>query len=538
MKKQLQIIIINILLLLPFLNYAQAPNLGKANQFVLFTANGPISNTGISRITGDVGTNNGSSTAFGNVNGVMHDGDSVSITAAADLLIAYNFLDSRIPTFFPSSLLGNGDTLIAGVYSLAAASTLNGNLILDAQGDANALFIIQIEGPLASSSGAKVKLINNALACNVYWKVEGMVSLASNTTMRGTIIANNSAIQLSSNDTLEGRAFSTTGAITIDGVLIDKPIGCGSTLLTGPAAPTLGKAECYSIFSSSGALANVGDSYVTGDVGSNSGAVSGFDPLLITGMLHPLPDVSTAMSANDLLIAYTYTNTLAHEIELLYPAQFGNGLVLTPHTYLLAGATTFTDSLYLDAQNNADAVFVIKINGALSTSTYAKVLLLNGAKAENVYWKVEGAVNIADYSKICGTIIANNAAASSMAIGVELKGRILITSGALTTNAVRVEPTFVSANCTSTGLSNQTNIDVASVNPNPFNSQLTIQLKDVSETNKYSIVIYNSIGQEILKSNLLNASMSINTEEFKSGIYYYYIMNDNTRIQSGKLINR
>ncbi len=538
MKKQLQIIIINILLLLPFLNYAQAPNLGKANQFVLFTANGPISNTGISRITGDVGTNNGSSTAFGNVNGVMHDGDSVSITAAADLLIAYNFLDSRIPTFFPSSLLGNGDTLIAGVYSLAAASTLNGNLILDAQGDVNALFIIQIEGPLASSSGAKVKLINNALACNVYWKVEGMVSLASNTTMRGTIIANNSAIQLSSNDTLEGRAFSTTGAITIDGVLIDKPIGCGSTLLTGPAAPTLGKAECYSIFSSSGALANVGDSYVTGDVGSNSGAVSGFDPLLITGMLHPLPDVSTAMSSNDLLIAYTYTNTLAHEIELLYPAQFGNGLVLTPHTYLLAGATTFTDSLYLDAQNNADAVFVIKINGALSTSTYAKVLLLNGAKAENVYWKVEGAVNIADYSKICGTIIANNAAASSMAIGVELKGRILITSGALTTNAVRVEPTFVSANCTSTGLSNQTNIDVASVNPNPFNSQLTIQLKDVSETNKYSIVIYNSIGQEIYKSNLFNTSMSINTEEFKSGIYYYYIMNDNTRIQSGKLINR
>ena len=84
--------------------------------------------------------------------------------------------------------------------------------------------------------------------------------------------------------------------------MIDKPIGCGSVMLTGPAAPTLGKAECYSVFSSSGALSNVGDSYITGDVGSNSGAVSGFDPLLITGVLHPIPDVSTAMSANDLLI--------------------------------------------------------------------------------------------------------------------------------------------------------------------------------------------------------------------------------------------
>jgi hypothetical protein len=435
--------------ILPFISIAQVPNLGKVAAFVLFSSNGPISNTGNSFITGNVGTNNGSSTAFGNVNGVMHDGDSVSAGASTDLLIAYNALNAAIPTFFPSSLMGNGLVFVPGVYSIPSAATLNLNLILDAQGDPNAVFIIQIGGPFSSSVGSKVRLVNGALACNVFWKIEGLVSLASNTSMVGTIIANNAAIEMNVGDTLEGRALSTTGAITISGVLIDKPIGCGSVLLTGPVAPTLGKSECYSLFSANGAISNIGVSNITGDVGSNNGAVSGFDPLTITGTLHLIPNVSTSNATADLLVTYTYLNTLRHDIELLYPAQFGHNLVLTPHTYLLNAATNFTDTLYLDAQGNTDAVFVLKVNGAFSTSTYAKVILINGAKAENVYWKIEGALNINDYSEFKGTIICNNAAQSNLTAGVKLDGRILINTGAIAVNAVNIVPAAVSPNCVS-----------------------------------------------------------------------------------------
>ncbi len=134
------------LLMIPTLIFAQAPPLGTVANFVLFSTNGAVSNSGISQLTGNVGTNNGSSTAFGNVNGGMHDGDGVSAQCAADLLIAYNQLNSTVPTFFPSSSLGNGDTLIAGVYSISSATTLNLNLTLDAKGDANAVFIFQIQG--------------------------------------------------------------------------------------------------------------------------------------------------------------------------------------------------------------------------------------------------------------------------------------------------------------------------------------------------------------------------------------------------------
>src|SRR5690606_14524569 len=113
-------------------------------------------------------------------------------------------------------------------------------------------------------------------------------------------------------------------------------------------------------------------------------------------------------------------NLLSPDIELLYPAQFGNSLVLTPHTYVLKGAATLTDTIFMNAQGNNDAVFVIQINGALTTSTYANVKLINGAVAENVFWKIEGAVSINNFSTMRGTIICNNGALGALNTGVVL----------------------------------------------------------------------------------------------------------------------
>ena len=434
-NKILFILIAVILFLMPNVIFGQAPNLGTAANFVLFTTNGAVSNTGISQLTGNVGTNNGSSTAFGNVNGVMHNNNGASAQCAADLLIAYNLLNSTIPTFFPAPLLGNGATINAGVYSIAGGATLNLGLTLDAQGDPNAVFIFQIQGAFSTNAASKIHLKNGAMACNVFWKVEGLVSMASGTTMRGTVIANNAAIIMNTGDTLEGRALSTAGAITVAGVLAYTPIGCGSPYLTGPTGPALASTECYALFSANGPVTNNGVSYVTGDIGTNVGLTTGFNPLYVTGAIHPIPDGSTTACAADLLTVYNYLNILPNDIELLYPAQFGRNLVLTPHTYIMNGAATFTDTLYLNARGNANAVFVIKVNGALSTSTYSKVILINEARSKNVYWMVNGAVSINDYSVFRGTIIGNNGAIS-LNTGVTLDGRALTTNGAFNTAAI------------------------------------------------------------------------------------------------------
>jgi hypothetical protein len=446
MKKFL-IFALTAVLLFPIssLSFAQTPNLGTAADFVLFTSAGAVSNTGISQLTGNVGTNGGSSTGFGNVNGGMHDNDGVSAQCSADLLIAYNELNSTTPNFFPAPLLGNGQTLNAGVYSIAAAATLNLELTLDAQENPNAVFIFKIQGPLSTAAHSKVNLVNGALACNVFWKIEGLVDMATGTTMRGTIIANNAAINMNTGVTLEGRALSTAGAVTVDGIIAFIPSGCGSPILTGPEAPILASTECYAIFSSNGPVANAGITHVTGDVGTNVGLTTGFDPLLVKGTIHPIPDVSTAQCAADLLDVYNYLNTLPHDVELLYPAQFGRNLVLTPNTYLLNAATELTDTLYLNARGNEDAVFIIKIYGALSTSTYSRVILTNGARAKNVFWMVNGAVDINDYSIFNGTIVCNNGAID-LNTGVKLNGGAFTTSGAISTASVKV--TITSYCCT------------------------------------------------------------------------------------------
>jgi hypothetical protein len=523
-----------ILLLSSAATFGQAPNLGTAADFALFSTVGAVTNTGISHVTGNTGTNSGSSTGFGNVNGVMHDNDGASAQCASDLLLAYNQLNATVPAFFPAPLLGNGTVLFAGVYSISGATTLNLDLTLNAQGNPNAVFIFQIQGPFSTNADAKVKLINGAQACNVFWKVEGLVSMAAGTMMKGTVIANNAAINMNANDTLEGRALSTSGAVTLDGTLVYTPSGCGSPILTGPNAPVLASTECYAIFSSNGAVSNSGITTVMGDVGTNTGLTTGFDTLLVTGTVHPIPDASTAACAADLANVYTYLNTLPYDIELLYPAQFGNNLVLTPHTYLLNAATVFTDSLYLDAQNNANAVFVIKINGALSTSTYSKVLLINGTQAKNVYWKVEGAVSINDYSVFCGTIVCNNGALGAVGTGVALNGRALTTTGALSTTAAS---TTMPPVCTPTGITSYENANAVSIYPNPFTNTLSILLNDAS-VNNYELHIYNVLGAEVMKKSITEQLTTLATGMLPSGIYFYQLNNSRKTIQSGRLISQ
>jgi hypothetical protein len=539
MKTKLLITLTTFLLfLMPNANFGESINLGTAADFALFSTNGAVSNTGISQITGNVGTNNGSSTNFGNVNGVMHDGDGSSAQCAADLLIAYNKLNSSIPTFFPAPLLGNGDTLVAGIYSISGASTLNLGLTLDAKGDPNAVFIFQINGSFSTSAESKIQLINGAMACNVYWKVEGLVSMAPGTFMKGTVIANNAAIVISTRDTIEGRALSTAGAITINGAMVYTPIGCGSPYLTGPAAPDLKTAACFVLFSGDGSVTNTGVTSLMGSVGTNVGLTTGFDPLKVTGTIHPIPDGTTAQCAADLNDAYNYLNTLPVDIELLYPAQFGRNLVLTPHTYIMKAAAIFTDSLYLNAQGNPNAVFVIKIDGALTTSTYSKVLLINGAQAKNVYWKIEGAVSINNYSVFCGTIICNNGALGAINTGVILNGRALTTAGALTSDAITsilpISCTFTDVKSVNMNLSNQ----VLTVSPNPFKSFTTISLNDISKNNSYDLNIYNVLGKMVISTVITNQVTTLETSQLRSGIYFYKVTESGNLIQSGKLISQ
>ena len=112
------------LLSFPNVNFGQAPNLGTAANFVLFSSAGAVGNTGISQITGNVGTNVGAITNFGNVNGVMHNVNATTAQAVTDLQAAWYFLDTITPTLTIGPVLGSGDTLFAGVDTIMGAGSL------------------------------------------------------------------------------------------------------------------------------------------------------------------------------------------------------------------------------------------------------------------------------------------------------------------------------------------------------------------------------------------------------------------------------
>ncbi len=521
---------------LPNLLTAQASDLGVAADFVLFSSTGAVTNTGLTHLTDNVGSNSGSSTGFGNVNGTMHDGGPVSAQCAADLLSAYNDLHSTVPTHFPAPLLGNGQTLTAGVYEIDEAATLSLELILNGQNNPDAVFIFQINGAFSTNALSRVTLINGAKACNLFWVTEGLVSMAAGTTMRGTVIANNAAIVMSAGDTLEGRALSTAGAVTVSGIVGRMPIGCGSPVLLGPDAPTLGKAGCFGVFSSDGPVENTGITHVMGDVGANVGLTTGYNPLFVSGTLHTSPNGTTAEAAADLLEAYNYLNALAPDIALLYPAQFGNGLELTPHTYILNGGTTFTDTLYLNAEGRSDAVFIIKVYGAFAASTLSKVKLVNGAQADNVYWMVNGAIDMGINTDFSGTIVSEGAV--SMSTGTIVHGRVLSGVGAVGTNAFEGMADMIPDNCSATvGMptADEASMQV-SVYPNPFTATVTLSVPTATENDPFQITVFNAIGAEMFSRTITQTATTLDMSNLATGVYFYQVTNDAV-ILSGKMIS-
>src|SRR5687767_6244099 len=146
MKIQLPLVITFLpLFLFQNIHFGQAaPDLKSAGDFVLFSSSGAVGNTGISQITGNVGTNVGAITNFGNVNGVLHNANAATAQAVTDLQAAWYYLDTITPTLTIGPVLGSGDTLFAGVDTIMGAGSLVGILNLDAQGDPSKVFIIKI----------------------------------------------------------------------------------------------------------------------------------------------------------------------------------------------------------------------------------------------------------------------------------------------------------------------------------------------------------------------------------------------------------
>jgi hypothetical protein len=199
------------------------PLAGAADYAIL--AGSAITNTGATNITGDIGLSPGSS--VGGFPPGIYVGTLVSISVAAlaktDLTAAYNNAAARVSTDIVT-LSGNigGLTLTPGLYKTTSSLAISsGDLTFDAQGNANAVFIIQIASSLTTTSGRKVILAGGALASNIFWNVGSSATFGTTSVFKGTVLVMQS-ITFNTGATLDGRALARTGGVTMAGNTIVK----------------------------------------------------------------------------------------------------------------------------------------------------------------------------------------------------------------------------------------------------------------------------------------------------------------------------
>ncbi len=193
------------------------PILGSASNFAVL-GGATVTSTGLSVLSGDLGVSPGTAiTGFGPgvLSGVIHAGDPVAAQAQLDLTAGYNALAAMPCTTTLSGQDLGGQTLFPGVYCFGSSAQISGTLVLDAQGNPNAVFVFQIGSTLTTATNARVLLINGGRVCNVFWQVGSSATVLDNALFAGNIVALASITLNTGAAVSPGRALARNMAVTM-----------------------------------------------------------------------------------------------------------------------------------------------------------------------------------------------------------------------------------------------------------------------------------------------------------------------------------
>ena len=230
------------------------PALGAAASFSVLARTG-VTSTGFTTVAGDLGVSPSPSVVGfppGVVAGSTHMNDGVAAQAQVSFAAAYVDAAGRTPATSLTGDLG-GRVLVPGVYHMIAAMAVTGTLVLDGEGDPNAVFIFQTEAALNTAAGSLISLINGAQASRVFWQVAGAAGTGALSSFAGTILAAG-AITLGAGTVLIGRVLSAD-AVTMANSSIRFTIALPPTVFIDGGASAVTKDQTPTISGTTNAAA-------------------------------------------------------------------------------------------------------------------------------------------------------------------------------------------------------------------------------------------------------------------------------------------
>lgn len=194
---------------------------------------------------------------------------------AVDLNVLYLNLTAGAVTnsVFPS--FTGGTTINAGIYSSTPAVSSTGTVTFD--GGVDDIFIFKITGAFNSAANNIFSLINGANASNVFFIVDGAVTLGADCNISGTFLSPSSALSLGASGYLNGKMMSKSGAVANSGTIIVPHCDCERPL---------GTTANFAMFAGIGDITNTGANIIVGDIGTNNGSVLGFINATLSGIIY------------------------------------------------------------------------------------------------------------------------------------------------------------------------------------------------------------------------------------------------------------
>jgi type VI secretion system secreted protein VgrG len=217
-----------------------------------------------------------------------------------------------------------------------------------------------------------------------------------------------------------------------DSVLVGLVLVMSSVGINAQGATiSLGRAESFAVLAAS-TVTNTNTSVITGDVGVSAGSSApGITGANTSGTIQ-LGTAQADWAHTDALAAYNQLAGLAPLSTL--DNQLG-GVTLTPGVYNIAVAQ-LTGLLTLDGAGMVDPLFVFLIGDTLTTASNSSILLINGATATNLFFKVGSSATLGTGTQFAGNIIS--LASNTLTSGASVDGRVIALNGAVTLDGNRI----------------------------------------------------------------------------------------------------